>query len=84
MASTDPLGHTTTYTYDALGQMTSSSTPLGNTTTYTYDSVGNQTSETDPLLHTTTYLYDAAGQHEGWAKTMARATAPTLATTART
>lgn len=37
----DPLGRTTTYTYDAFNRLLSVTPPEGNTTNYTYDSNGN-------------------------------------------
>ena len=40
---TDVLGKTTTFGYDAFGDMTSESSPTGVTTGYTYDSNGDQT-----------------------------------------
>ena len=50
------------YTYDAQGNMLTSTDALGNTAKYTYDAVFNQvTSVTDPLNHTSTYAYDATG-----------------------
>jgi YD repeat-containing protein len=60
---TDPLGRTTAYTYDALGNVTST-TQLSGTTTpattiYTYEPIYNRpASITDPLNHTTTYTYN--------------------------
>ena len=50
---------TTTNTYNAAGELTSSTNPLGNTTSYTYDLNGNQTSVTDPGGDVTTTTYDA-------------------------
>ncbi len=41
LEKTDPLGHTTHNTYDALNNLTSTTDPLGNTWTYTYDPAGN-------------------------------------------
>jgi RHS repeat-associated protein len=48
--------------YDAKGELTSSTDGRGNTTTYAYDANGNRTSMTDPLGKTTTYTYDGAGR----------------------
>ena len=66
----DPDGNTTTYTYDADGQLTSgtgpSYTPPGSSavtplTTYQYDPDGQLVKQTDPLTHTTSYAYDQLG-----------------------
>jgi RHS repeat-associated protein len=54
-----PAQHTTSYSYNALGDLTSSTDPLGKTTSYTYDPAQNLTSVTDPDGHTTSYTYDA-------------------------
>jgi len=37
---TDPLAHTTTFTYDPAGHLTRTTDPLGHMTTFTYDSAG--------------------------------------------
>jgi RHS repeat-associated protein len=67
---TDPLGDKSTYTYNALGQLTSSVSPRGNaagadpaqyTSTYQYNGLGLLTHTTDPLNHTTTSVYDGDG-----------------------
>ncbi|MGH2459982.1 MAG: RHS repeat-associated core domain-containing protein, partial [Chloroflexota bacterium] len=63
---TDALGRVTSYTYDALGNVTSVTRLAGTsgavTTTMTYDPTFNQlTSITDPLNHTTSFGYDSAG-----------------------
>jgi len=51
------MSRTTTYTYDALGDITSTTDPLGHTSTATFDANGNQTSSTDALGQTTTTTY---------------------------
>ncbi|WP_236872520.1 RHS repeat-associated core domain-containing protein [Burkholderia pseudomallei] len=61
-SETDALNRTTSYTYDALGNVTSitrlSGTSNAVTTNYTYTSDYNQlASVTDPLGHTTTFSY---------------------------
>lgn len=65
-SSTDALGRTTTYTYDALGNLTSvtrlAGTPNAVTTSFTYDATySHVTSVTDPLGHTTQFNYDSKG-----------------------
>jgi RHS repeat-associated protein/uncharacterized repeat protein (TIGR01451 family) len=60
---TDPLGHTTSYGYDAYGNMNVITDALGNVTTYTYDLAGRRTTETitkDGQPHTIYYTYDDA------------------------
>ena len=49
---------TTTYQYDAFGNLTQTSAPLGRVTSSQYDGNGNKTSDTDARGHTTTYQYD--------------------------
>jgi RHS repeat-associated protein len=58
---TDPLGHSTTYTYDSHGNVLSMTDPLNQNWTYTYDSFGELTGMTDPLGHTRFMEYDAQG-----------------------
>src|SRR5436309_167951 len=65
-STTDALGRTTVYAYDALGNVITitrlSGTPDAVTTTFTYDDTfSNITSVTDPLGHTTRFTYDAKG-----------------------
>jgi RHS repeat-associated protein len=48
LSSTNPLGNTTTNTYNANHNLLSTTDPLGHMTSYTYDSNGNQTSITYP------------------------------------
>lgn len=56
---TDPLGHTTYYTYDRQWKLTTVTDPRNSTTSYTYDADSNVTSVTDPLGNITTYAYNA-------------------------
>ena len=58
---TDPLGHTTTYGYDAVNNQTAITNTLGHATTYGYDALNRRTSITDPLGNTTSYTYDPDG-----------------------
>jgi RHS repeat-associated protein len=57
--ATDPLGHTTTYNYDAAGRLTSTVDAQSNTTQYAYDDAGKRISILDPNLHKTLSQYDA-------------------------
>jgi RHS repeat-associated protein len=64
---TDPLGNVTTNTYDANGNLLTTTTPSpdgtspGSTTTFTYDSKGELLTVTDPRNNTTTMAYTPAG-----------------------
>ncbi|QIJ62110.1 putative T7SS-secreted protein [Streptomyces sp. JB150] len=48
LATTDPLGHTTRFSYDARGTMLTRTDPLGHTTTFGYDEDGRLVSVTHP------------------------------------
>jgi len=61
LSKTNPMNHSTTYTYNAAGLVTSITNFLGQTTQYGYDSAGNLITSTDPAAHVTTRTYDAAG-----------------------
>ena len=54
----NPTSFTTTYTYDALGDLLTTNDPLGHTTTNTYDSDQNLITATDADSDTTTDTYD--------------------------
>ena len=54
---TDPLGHTTTFTRDNLGNVTAISDPLSHQTTFTYSGGGRLLTVTTPA-GTTTFNYD--------------------------
>ena len=56
----DP-SRTTTSTYNAHGELASTTDALGNVTTYTYDALGDRISQTNPAGVTTAYAYDATG-----------------------
>src|SRR5262249_8620250 len=55
------LNHVTTYTYNNLGQIVTTTDPRSKTTTNEYDSAGNLASITDPLNHKTSFTYDTRG-----------------------
>lgn len=57
---TDNKTRTTTYSYDARGDLLSTTDPVGNTTSATYDGNGNQLTSTDADGNTTTNTYDAS------------------------
>jgi RHS repeat-associated protein len=67
LTATDPLGNTTTNTYDTKGNLLTNTAPsLGghsgpSTTSFTYDTKGQILTVTDPLNHVTTYTYTSAG-----------------------
>jgi RHS repeat-associated protein len=51
----------TTYSYDNLGNLASTTNPANQKVSYTYDDLGNLSSTTDPLGHVTQYSHDASG-----------------------
>ncbi len=57
---TDPLTHTTTFTYGDRGEMLSVTDPLNKTTSFTYNAAAQMTSVTDPLQHQSTITYTGA------------------------
>jgi RHS repeat-associated protein len=61
VASMTTLDGTTTYTYDADGQLTSANLPSGRTITYQYDAAGNRVAVTDQGV-TTTYAANDLNQ----------------------
>ena len=56
-----PCNAVTTFTYDPLGQLKTSTDPCHYTTSYTYDMLGRMTQRVHPDAGTDTYLYDGAG-----------------------
>ncbi|MGH9070681.1 MAG: RHS repeat-associated core domain-containing protein [Acidimicrobiales bacterium] len=58
---TDPLGRTSSATYDSAGDLASATDPTGAASTYTYNTSGQVVSLTDPDGHQTSYSYDPAG-----------------------
>ena len=52
----------TTYTYNYLNQLVSTTDPQGKTTTNSYDKLGNLTEVTDKSGGTASYTYDGLGQ----------------------
>jgi RHS repeat-associated protein len=59
--TTDPLGHATTISYDAVGNKLSSTDPNGHTTSYDYDPADHLTKVTAATGAATTYQYDPTG-----------------------
>jgi RHS repeat-associated protein len=72
---TDPLSHTTSYSYDSAGNLSSVTDPRSNTTTMTYDTRGNMLTKTapSPLSYTQTWTYnsrnDVSSYQDGRGKT---------------
>jgi RHS repeat-associated protein len=58
----DRMGNWTSFTYDAMRQLTAVTNALTNTTAYGWCSCGTLESVTDPLGTATTYDYDLAGR----------------------
>jgi len=56
------LGKTTSYVYDAYGDVLTVTDPVGNRIVNTYDLRGNKLSSSDPDLGLWTYSYDALGE----------------------
>ncbi|MEZ4961995.1 MAG: RHS repeat-associated core domain-containing protein [Saprospiraceae bacterium] len=57
----DIKGRVTTFSYDAIGNLTGISKPAGVNLSFSYDGSGNLTSRTDANGNSTTYTYDAIG-----------------------
>jgi RHS repeat-associated protein len=58
---TDANGHTSNFTYDALGNILTNTDPLGNTTTFTYNVFSEPLTNKTPRGNTTSLFYDAKG-----------------------
>ena len=56
-----PCNAVTTFTYDPLGQLKTSTDPCHYTTSYAYDMLGRMTRRVHPDAGTDTYVYDGAG-----------------------
>lgn len=63
---TDPLGRSTSATFDSNYNLLTSTDEAGNTTTYTYDGTGNVTSITDALGGVQTFEYNTDGRVEAF------------------
>ena len=59
---TDPLGHTTTFTYNSAGSVVDVAAPMSSNTSYTYDSSERVLTVIDPQGVTTTNAYDTEGR----------------------
>ena len=56
--ATDPLNHTSTYTYDAGGSMIGAKNALNHQYSFTYDKFGQLLTSSDPLSNTTQFTYN--------------------------
>ena len=56
------VADTSTWSYDADGNVTATTDANANTTSYTFDANNNQTQVTDPLTNVTKTIYDADGR----------------------
>ena len=59
---TDPLGNSTTYVHDALGNLTGTTDASGNVVTLAYDIRGRKTAMSDPDMGRWTYTRNALGE----------------------
>ena len=62
MNETTPLGHATSYSYDAVGNLVSKTDPGGNTIIYTYDALNRLPRTQYPDGKSVVYAYDALGR----------------------
>lgn len=58
---TDPLNHTSSYTYDASGNLLTITDPLGRVRTKTYNALNDTLTDQDPKGITTNMTYDSTG-----------------------
>ena len=61
LSTTDPESHTTSQTYDNVGNIASKTDGRGNTTTYTYDEFNRLKTVVNAKNETTAYTYDLSG-----------------------
>ena len=61
LVRTDPDQNTTTFSYDSVGNLTSTTSPQGGVTTFVHDTAGNLTQQSAPSGRTITFGYDADG-----------------------
>ena len=62
LATIDPLGHATTFTYTAQGQIKTITDALAHITTFEYNPAGDLIKVTDPLNNVSQTLPDLAGR----------------------
>src|SRR5258708_1134284 len=60
-STTDGLGNTSRFTYDAVGRLLTAADPTGATVSYTFDNLNRVVQITDPLHASTSYSYDTDG-----------------------
>lgn len=77
---TDPLGHTTSSSYDSRGNVLTVTDPLSRTTTTTYDVLNDPVTSTDPKGTTTTRTFDSRGNLTSSAAPLKSAAGTVIAT----
>jgi RHS repeat-associated protein len=70
----DPLNHTTSITYDNVGNPVTVTDAQGHTTNMTFNSAGQMLTRTDPLGHTITFTYNSRGLPETVTDPLSRTT----------
>src|ERR1700689_435751 len=58
----DATAHTSTFAYDAFGDLTKATDPAGNTVTAAYDLRGRETAVSDPDLGSWSFAYDVLSE----------------------
>ena len=75
MPIADSVGNTTSYSYDAVNRVTTTTDPLLHSTTFAYNAAGEMTSETDRDGRVRNFGYDAVGRQtsENWLNSLNQA-----------
>ena len=81
---TDPLGHSSTATYDSAGNQITASDADGNQQSWTYDAIGDRTSATDANGTKTTSTWDTSGNLLSTSTPLSGASLPATTTYAHT
>jgi RHS repeat-associated protein len=71
---TDPMGNPTTYAYDVLNRVMTTTNALSGRSVTVYDALGNRIKSIDALTHTQVYTYDLAGRLIAQADALGNAT----------
>ena len=66
MSGANAAAYTTSYSYNSVGQLASTTDPDDGTTSYTYNSMGDPLTVTDPMGRVTSYAYDSNERLSSW------------------